>query len=135
MTGSGIRSPTRSLRTFDGRPNFASDPTIVQRVAADRVAPVRVVAFEDARVYLRDHGGHAYLWTDVHGVYEGKVTLPQVATDRLSDESLRFERIGSGDLDVFLASGSRRRLESVDLELHGRKKQIRAAWNGQASAG
>ena len=99
--------------------------------------PVRVLAAEEVRDVVREHGGSLYLWTDTHGVCEGKVTLLQVGTERPPDEGLQFERIGDGGdgFDVFLAIGSLLRPEFVEIELHGRKKQIRAYWNGQASVG
>jgi hypothetical protein len=100
--------------------------------------PVRILATEDVREVVRDRGGILYLWTDVHGVCEGKVTLLQAATERPPDEDLQFEHIGghgSDDFDVFLAVGSLLRPEFVELELRRRNRQIRAYWNGQASVG
>ena len=98
-------------------------------------APVKIVAPHDVRHVVRERGGSLYLWSDVHGVCEGKVTLLQVDTERPLDEGLRFARIGADGIDVFLAIGSLLWPEFVELELHGRKKQIRAYWNGQASVG
>ncbi len=98
-------------------------------------SPVRILAADDVREVVRERGGSLYLWTDVHGVCEGKVTLLRVGTERPSDEALRFKRIGADGFDVFLAIGSLLWPEFVEFELHGRKKQIRAYWNGQASVG
>ena len=97
--------------------------------------PVKVLAADGVRRVVREHGGSLYLWTDVHGVCEGKVTLLQAATERPPDERLRFEPIGGDGFDVFLAIGSLLWPQFVELELHGRKKKIRAYWNGQASVG
>ena len=103
--------------------------------AAAGVTPVRIVAADDVIGYLRERGENLYVWSHVHGVCEGRVTLLKVATERPSDESLNFERIDADGFDVFLAIGSLLWPEFVELELHGRKKQIRAYWNGQASVG
>jgi hypothetical protein len=103
--------------------------------AAAGATPVRIVAADEVAAHLRGRGESLYLWSHVHGVCEGKVTLLQVDTERPSDMGLRFERIGADGFDVFLAIGSLLWPEFVELELHGRKKQIRAYWNGQASVG
>jgi hypothetical protein len=108
--------------------------TQAESVAAG-ATPVRILAPDDVFAYLRERGGSLYVWTNVHGVCEGKVTLLEVATDRPSDQGLRFERIEADGLDVFLAIGSLLRPGFLELALHGRKKQIRAYWNGQASVG
>jgi hypothetical protein len=97
--------------------------------------PVRILAAAAVSKVVRERGGSLYLWTDVHGVCEGKVTLLQADTERPSEEGLHFESIGGDGLDVFLAIGSLLWPEFVELELHGRKKQIRAYWNGQAAVG
>ena len=96
---------------------------------------VRILAADDVRDVVCERGGNLYLWTDVHGVCEGKITLLQAGTEHPPDESLRFERIGGDGFDVFLAIGSLLWPEFVELGLHGRKKQVRAYWNGQASVG
>ena len=97
--------------------------------------PVRILAAEDVRAVIRESGGSVYVWTDVHGVCEGKITLLQVAAERPSDEGLRFEHVAAEGFDVFLAIGSLLRPEFLELELRGRKAQVRAYWNGQASVG
>ncbi|MFA4964721.1 MAG: hypothetical protein WC709_03675 [Thermoleophilia bacterium] len=96
---------------------------------------MRILATDDVREVVRERGGSLYVWTDVHGVCEGRVTLLQADTDRPSAEGLRFERIGAHGFDVFLAIGSLLWPEFVELALYGRKQQIRAYWNGQASVG
>jgi len=98
-------------------------------------APVQILAADDVVAHVRERGGSLYVWTHVHGVCEGKVTLLDVATERPSDEGLRFERIAADCVDVFLAIGSLLRPEFLELALHGRKKKIRAYWNGRASVG
>jgi hypothetical protein len=103
--------------------------------AATGATPVRIVATGELATRLRERGESLYLWSHVHGVCGGKVTLLQVDTERPSDEGLRFERIGVDGFDVFLAIGSLLWPVFVELALHGRKKQIRAYWNGQASVG
>lgn len=109
--------------------------TDVHEGASSGRAPVRVLAPDEVRDVVRENGGSLYVWTDVHGVCEGRVTLLQVDTDRPSDERLRFERISADGFDVFLAIGSLLRPEFLELELHGRKQQLRAYWNGQAAVG
>ena len=114
----------------------AGSRTLNQSGAAPAaVTPVRIVAADEVIAHLRERGESLYVWSHVHGVCEGKVNLLQVGTERPSDEGLRFERIGADGFDVFLAIGSLLWPEFVELELHGRKKQIRAYWNGQASVG
>ena len=103
--------------------------------AATGRPPVKILAADGVGQVVRERGGNLYLWTDVHGVCEGKVTLLQVATERPPDERLRFEPIGGDGFGVFLAIGSLLWPQFVELELHGRKKKIRAYWNGQASVG
>ena len=79
--------------------------TVPEGVPSGR-APVKVLASDDVRNVVRERGGSLYIWTDVHGVCEGKVTLLQVDIERPSDEDLRFERISAEGFDVFLAIGS-----------------------------
>lgn len=96
---------------------------------------VNVVATDDVRRVIRERGGSLYVWTHVHGVCEGRITFLDVASERPDSVSLPFERLEAGDLDIFLAIGSLLRPEYVELELQGRRKKIRAYWNGQASVG
>jgi hypothetical protein len=98
-------------------------------------APVRVMVPDDVRAAIRERGGSLYIWTHAHGVCEGRVTFLDVATERPESVSLPFERLDAGDLEVFLAIGSLLRPEFVELELQGRRRKIRAYWNGQASVG
>jgi hypothetical protein len=96
---------------------------------------VKVIAPEDVRAAIREHGGSLYIWTHVHGVCEGRVTFLDVAAQRPTDADHPFERLDAGDVDVFLSIGSLLRPEFIELELHGRKKEIRAYWNGRAMVG
>lgn len=96
---------------------------------------MRLVADDDVLALVRERGGSLYVWTNVHGVCEGKVTLLDVGTERPSDIGLRFERIEASGIVVFLAIGSLLRPEFLELTLHGRKQRIRAYWNGLASVG
>ena len=88
-----------------------------------------VVVPEDVAEVIRERGGSLYIWTHVHGVCEGRVTFLDVAGERPDGVSPPFERLEAGDLDIFLAIGAPLRPEFVELELHGRKKQIRAYWD------
>jgi hypothetical protein len=74
-----------------------------EQAAPAAVTPVRIVAADAVIAHLRERGASLNLWTDVHGLCEGKVTLLQVGMARPSDEGLRFERIGADGFDVFLA--------------------------------
>jgi hypothetical protein len=103
--------------------------------APTRLTPVTILPGEGVGEIVRERGGSLYLWTDVHGVCEGKVTLLQAGTERPRTQDLRFERIAADGFEVFLAIGSLLWPEFVELELHGRKRQIRAYWNGQAWVG
>jgi len=75
--------------------------------------PVRILAADGIHEVVRERGGSLYLWTDVHGVCEGKVTLLQVGTERPSDADLRFERIGA---DGFVTMAVFLELNGVELE-------------------
>ncbi len=97
--------------------------------------PVKILVPDDVAEVIRERGGSLYIWTHVHGVCEGRVTFLDVAGERPDGVSRPFERLEAGDLDIFLAIGALLRPEFVELVLHGRKKQIRAYWNGQASVG
>ena len=104
-------------------------------MTASRRPPVKVVADDGVRAAIRERGGSLYLWTHVHGVCEGRITFLDVATEPPAGVGRPFERLEAGDVDVYLSIGSLLWPRSIELELHGRKKQIRAFWNGQATVG
>jgi hypothetical protein len=114
------------MKTTEDRPD-------VRDATSPGHTPVRVTLPDDVREVIRERGGSLFVWPHVHGVCEGKMTFLDVATERPEGVSPPFQRLEAGDVAIFFSIGSLLWPESLDLELHGRKKQIRAYWNGQAS--
>lgn len=105
--------------------------------AGEARAPVTIVTPDEVRDAIRARGGSVYIWPHVYGVCEGRITLLDVATEPPAGARIQtpFERLKAGDVDVFLSIGSLLWPESIELELHGRRRQLRAYWNGLASVG
>ena len=96
-------------------------------------APVRVVAGDEVRAYLREHGRRLYVWTSSHWECQHRITTLEADTDRPPYRDARFEHVYSGDFDVFLDMGSRRQPEMLKLALKGRHRKITAYWNGEGA--
>ncbi|MGO8683381.1 MAG: hypothetical protein ACLQUT_02195 [Thermoleophilia bacterium] len=93
---------------------------------------VNVIAFDQARDFVRDHGGSLYLWATVHGVYAGKVILLEAGTERPSDEKLRFQSVLGAGSDLCVSFTDRHPPEDLVLELARGGKKIKAFWNNWA---
>ena len=93
--------------------------------------PVRVDASEEVRAYLRERGGRLFVWTSAHWECQHRITTLEADTDRPPYEDAHFERVYSGDFEVFLDMGSWRRPDMLELALRGRRRKIAAYWNGE----
>ncbi len=93
---------------------------------------VKVTAPESVRDFVREHGGKLYLWTTVHGVCEGRVTLLEARTERPSDASLVFEPVVGAGFELLIALAGRRPPEELVLELGRGGRKLKAYWNNWA---
>ncbi len=93
---------------------------------------VKVIAPEAVRSFVREHGGKLYLWTTVHGVCEGKITLLEARTERPSGATLVFEPLAGPGFKLLIALAGRRPPEQIVLELGRRGRKLKAYWNNWA---
>jgi hypothetical protein len=93
---------------------------------------MKVVATPQARAFVREHGGHVYVWTDPTRCCGGAMTLLKTSPDppvRKHD----FHELVDGNLTLHLDSGRRHPPDELHLEVGGwRRKHIDAFWNGCA---
>ena len=93
---------------------------------------MRVLASDEVRDYVREHGGRVYVWTTSHRCCSGRLTLLKADTARPPGWPERSEPLQVGGFEVFLEGGAHGSPVDLELELKGRKKRISAFWNGCA---
>jgi hypothetical protein len=93
---------------------------------------MKVFASSDVRTFVREHGGHVYVWTDRTRCCGGAMTLLQTSLDPPA-RAREFRAFRDGNLTLHLDSGRRRPPDELHLEVGGwRRKHIDAFWNGCA---
>jgi hypothetical protein len=91
-----------------------------------------IEASEEVRSLVRERGGLLYLWTTVHGYYGGRICLLEAATTRPSKQGLCFHRTHAREFDLLLDLQGMAAPKRLVLEARGRRRKIRAFWNGLA---
>jgi hypothetical protein len=95
----------------------------------------RLVASREARAFVRDHGGHLYLWITVHGRCEGKITLLEADTQRPAGDAWQFRRIPNDAFELYVDIGSRNPPSELVVQLARGGNKVKAYWNNQAYVG
>jgi hypothetical protein len=93
---------------------------------------MRVVASDEVCRFLRDHGGRLYVWTSGHRCCSGGLTLLEATTKRPPGWTRESQPIDAGSFELFLDTGTHGLPRDLVLELKGRRRKIRAFWDGCA---
>ena len=94
--------------------------------------PIRIVAADDVRRFVRERGGRLYVWTVAHRGPRSVITLLETATTCPQGPTLGFVRFSAGDFDLYLDAGGRDWPDELVLELGWRRRLVRAYWNNRA---
>jgi hypothetical protein len=94
--------------------------------------PIRIVASDDVRTFVRLHGGSLYVWTVAHYSPRATITLLETATAGPLGRTEGFVRIGVDDFDLYFDSGGHGWPEELVLELKWWRQVVRAYWNNCA---
>jgi hypothetical protein len=97
---------------------------------------MRIVASPEAVAYVRERGGHVFVWTLVMDAPTGGATVFALEASTESPGPERaFARLAGADFDVLLDTGERDLPDELHLAVKGwRRKRIRAYWNGRSFA-
>ena len=93
---------------------------------------MQILASDEVRSLVRERGGSLYVWTTSHRCCSGGLTLLDAATTRPSGWRQRSGPIDAGGFDLYLEAGVHGVPEDLVLEVGGRRKRIKAFWNGCA---
>lgn len=93
-------------------------------------ALMRVIASDEAVAHIREAGGRLFAWTTPHRCCGGGFTLLDVATTRPPARS--FDCVSSAEFDLYLAGGRFGEPDEIVIELSGRRRRLKAFWNGCA---
>ncbi len=63
--------------------------------------PIRIVAADDVRRFVRERGGRLYVWTVAHRNPRCVITLLETATTCPPGPTIGFVHFGPGDFDLF----------------------------------
>lgn len=96
-----------------------------------RGATVKVVTATGVRDFVRRHGGSVYVWTTAHGVCEGRVVLPEAATEPPRG-GRPFVGADAGGFALFLEAAGPRPPRELALELRRGGRRLRAYWDDRA---
>jgi hypothetical protein len=91
---------------------------------------VKIVASDEVRRFIQDHGGDLYVWTKGHGCCQN-VALLDADTRRPRGWREGPRPIDAGGFRLFLRTGARLPDELL-LELKDRRRTVRAFWDGCA---
>jgi hypothetical protein len=103
---------------------------------------MRIVATAKASVYIREHGGHLWVWLDPHRCLVGGYVYLEAATEppgtsrstkmtRSSRRPHRFRSANSGAFELHYDWGRMDNPDEIHVELRGwTNKRIEAFWNG-----
>ncbi len=94
--------------------------------------PIRIVAADDVRRFVRERGGRLYVWTVAHRNPRCVITLLETATTCPPGPTIGFVHFGAGDFDLYLDTGGRGWPDLLVLELKRRRGVVRAYWNNCA---
>ena len=91
--------------------------------------PVEIVPTPEAETAIRDRGGLLFIWPKVLRGLMANMTLLRASTD-VPDDALEYRRIEVGRILVFLSPRIRRLPKRLDLDARGRRRRIKAYWDG-----
>lgn len=94
--------------------------------------PLRIIASDDVREFVRQHGGRLYVWATDHRCCRGLLTLLDADTRQPENWNERSEWAPAAGFEVYLDAGWHGRPEELVLELSWGRRKVRAYWNGCA---
>jgi hypothetical protein len=92
---------------------------------------VKLVVGSNVREHVEERGGAVYVWARRVGCCRGKAFVLEAATEKPDRE---FELVHAADGLQVLTTPGLRQPQELHLEL-GRRRKLRAYWNGQAWIG
>ena len=98
----------------------------------EEVERIVVLASEDVRRFIAEHGGELYLWVSHHGRGRCRVSLLESSLDRPGDDEDAWRRVPAQFFDLQLEAERRFWPRTLVLEFDPRGRGVCAYWNGQA---
>jgi hypothetical protein len=96
------------------------------------MAPVRVVATDEARSYVGAHGGVLYVNARRHHCCSGSFTILESSTSEPAD-LVQYRSFDSDGFTLYLRTAGRREPDELVIEMRGlARKRPAAFWNGCA---
>ncbi len=95
-------------------------------------ATMEVVASEEVRGWIAEHGGELFVWVSIHGWGYFRMALLEASTRRPLQSGLFFRRSRVLGFDLLLQADRGLWPKKLELDLRGRRKRVRAYWNGLA---
>ena len=95
---------------------------------------MRVVAAADAVEYVRERGGHLFVWPlDMDSPTGGAVVFALEASTESPGVDREFARFAGEGFDVLIDTSQHGAPDELHLAVKGwRRKRIRAYWNGNS---
>lgn len=91
--------------------------------------PVEIVPTPEAENVIRDRGGLLFISPKVMRGLGGNMTVLRASTE-VPPDAFDYRRIEVGGILVFLSPRMRRLPRRLDLDARGRRRQIKAYWDG-----
>ena len=98
----------------------------------DDVTQIDVVAGDDVRRFVAQHGGSLHAWVSQHGWGRYGVALTEAETRPPSTSGMFFRRRRERGFDLQLEASRRLCPRKLVLELRRHGSKVRAYWNGLA---
>ena len=93
------------------------------------MGPVEIVPTPEAETAIRERGGLLFVWPKVMRGLMGNMIVLRASTE-VPPDALDYRRIEVGRILVFLSPRMRRLPNRLDLDARGRRRQIKAYWDG-----
>ena len=94
-----------------------------------------ILASEDVRRVIEERGGQLYVWVSRHGRGCCSLALLEADTKRPRKKDISFRRMRTQGFHLLYEADRLLWPRTLVLELHGRRRKIRALWNDQAWVG
>lgn len=91
-----------------------------------------ILAGEDVLRSIEERGGQLYVWVSRHGRGRCSLALMEADTKRPRKKTLSFRRMRTHGFHLLYEADRLLWPRTLVLELHGRRRKIRALWNDQA---
>jgi|tagenome__1003787_1003787.scaffolds.fasta_scaffold19875660_1 hypothetical protein len=91
--------------------------------------PVEIVPTPEAQTVIGERGGLLFIRPKVMRGLMGNMTVLRTSTE-VPPDALDYRRVEVGGILVFLSPRMRRLPKRLDLDARGRRRQIRAYWDG-----